>query len=120
MKYKLVNDYIDEIKDMLKDGLIATSIFNQDGEIIAEYNLSSQSTLACNSITNYILKKFRDHNLSNIDKYMIFSLEDDKILIIIPLYNHRWMILIDNNIIKLGILLNRVIPEIREKFKKIL
>jgi hypothetical protein len=118
---QLLNEYIEELKDTLQDGLIATSIFNQeDGVPIAEYNIKANSNLAYNSITNYILKKFRDNNLSNIDKFMIFSLENDVTLVIIPVYNYRWAILVDNNKIKLGVLLNMTIPKTRKKLKEIL
>jgi hypothetical protein len=121
MNQEILLEYIEELKDELKDGLIATSIFNQeDGIAIVEYNTQKESTLAYNDITNYIISKFREHNIENIDKYMIFSLENNNILIIIPLLNYRWAILVDNNIVKLGVLLNMTISNRRKKFKSIL
>jgi len=121
MKIELLEKHIEELQETLQDGLVATSVFNQeDGVSIVEYNTKNHFNLAYNSITNYILKKFRDYNLLNIDKYMIFSLENDMILIIIPLYNYRWALVVDNNKIKLGILLNAIIPQTREKFKEII
>jgi hypothetical protein len=109
------------LKDNLDDGLIATSLCNQeDGIAIAEYNSSLDATLAYNDIVNYTIKKFRDHNVPNINKYMIFNLENDKTLIIIPLDIYRWTILVDDNKIKLGVLLKIVIPQVREKFKSVL
>lgn len=121
MNQEIVLEYIEGLKDELQDGLIATSIFNkEDGKAIVEYNTQKESTLAYNNVTNYIITKFREHNLANIDKYMIFSIEDNNILIIIPLLNYRWAILVDNDIVKLGVLLKITIPNIQKKFKLIL
>ena len=121
MNKTLLNEYMKNLKDNLDDGLIATSLCNQeDGIAIAEYNSSLDATLAYNDIVNYTIKKFRDHNVPNINKYMIFNLENDKTLIIIPLDIYRWTILVDDNKIKLGVLLKIVIPQVREKFKSVL
>ncbi len=121
MNQEIVLKYIEGLKDELQDGLIATSIFNQeDGKAIVEYNTQKESTQAYDNITNYIITTFREHNLANIDKYMIFSIEDNNILIIIPLLNYRWAILVDNDIVKLGVLLKITIPNTQKKFKLIL
>jgi len=121
MDRELLLEKIKELKSELQDGLIATSIFNQeDGKAIVEYNTQKESTRAYDNITNYIITTFREYNISNIDKYMIFSIEDNNILIIIPLFNYRWAILVDNDIVKLGVLLKITIPSIQKKFKLIL
>ncbi len=121
MDRELLLEKIKELKSELQDGLIATSIFDQeDGKAIVEYNTQKESTQAYDNITNYIITTFREYNIANIDKYMIFSIEDNNILIIIPLFNYRWAIVVDNSIIKLGVLLSMTIPNTRKRFKSIL
>ncbi len=111
---------IRELKDILKDGLLSTVIFDKDSEeIMAEYHYIKDSVKVYNSVINKTLNTFRKNKLSNIDKYMLLHLEDNQILIILPISKYRWIILIDNNKVKLGVLLNIIIPRLRDKFQDI-
>jgi len=112
---------IKELKKTLKDGLLSTIIFDKDSEeIIMEYNYTPNSTKAYNSIIKHTLNIFREYKLDNIDKYMLFHLENNKILVILSIYNYRWTLLVNNNQVKLGVLLNIVIPNMRNKFQDII
>lgn len=112
---------IEELKKTLKDGLLSTIIFDKDSEeIIMEYNYTPNSTKAYNSIIKHTLNIFREYKLDNIDKYMLFHLENNKILVILSIYNYRWTLLVNNNQVKLGVLLNIVIPNMRNKFQDII
>ncbi len=111
---------ITELKDILKDGLLSTVIFDKDSEeIMAEYHYIKDSVKVYNSVINKTLNIFRKNKLSNIDKYMLLHLEDDQTLVILPISKYRWILLIDNNQVKLGVLLNIIIPRLRDKFQDI-
>ena len=112
---------IDELKKTLEDGLLSTIIFEKDNDsAVVEYNSVDNSTKAYNRLINSTLEIFREYRFDNIDKYMLFHLENDGILIILPLYNYRWVLLIDNNRVKLGSILNIIIPNTRKKFENII
>jgi len=117
----LLDSEIEELKESLKDGLISTTIFHKNnGQPIIEYNSIPSSSSAYNNIVNHTLKIFREYNLENIDKYIIFNLEDDKSLIILPLIDYRWAILVDNQKVKLGVILKVIIPNSRKRFEEII
>ncbi len=121
MRSVLLENEVRELKESLKDGLVSTSIFHKNnGQPIVEYNSISTSSGAYNNIVNHTLKIFREYNLDNIDKYIIFNLEDDKSLIILPLIDYRWAILVDNSRVKLGVILKVIIPNSRKRFEEII
>lgn len=121
MDIKKLNQAIEQLKDTLGDGLIATDIFTiQDGISIAGYNPQPKASAMFNVLTNNIIKTLRVADFPSLDKYFLMNLEGDKMVIILPLGEYRWGILIDTNKAQLGLLVSIAIPDSIKAFQEAL
>ncbi len=107
-----LNKAVDSLKEKLGEALLATDIWSGAGmRSIAGWNIQPDASALFGQIiqsTNQVLEK---SGYSNIYKYGIFDLVDGNMAVLIPIDEYAWGMLVNGKIIKLGLLLNVVLPE---------
>ena len=115
---KKLNSVIEDMKKDLGDALITAVIYSSaDGKSAASYNEKSKTSAIFNQATRYLFNALKDSEFSSIGRYYIVDLVDEKMLIVIPLGEYQWGMLIDRKKAQLGLLLNVVVPKIVDAFK---
>ena len=118
MDTKKLRDAIKILKDDLGEGLIATDIFTvAEGMSIAGYNSQPKANALFNNLTTDLMKTLRSANFPNLSKYYILDLEGDHLLIVLPLGDYRWGILVNSKKVQLGLLLSIAIPNSIKAFE---
>jgi len=121
MNVQKLNHAIEQLKGDLGDGLVATDIFTvKDGISIAGYNTQPKASALFNLLTSNIMKTLRGAGFPNLDKYFMLNLEGDKMVIILPLGEYRWGMLVDTTKAQLGLLVSIAIPNSLEAFEEAL
>jgi len=121
MNIKKINQAIETLKEDVGDGLIACDIFTvADGMSIASYNPQPKASALFNQLTTTIMKTLRNARFPNLNKYYILDLEGDHLVIILPLGDYRWGILVNSKKVQLGLLLSVAIPNSIETFEEAL
>ncbi|MBN1693809.1 response regulator [candidate division WOR-3 bacterium] len=103
------------LKKELGKGLLAANIFTINGnKTLVSYNSSSKIGKVFNEMTQKLNEYLNEMKLPSINKHYIMDLEDNKTLIIMAFKEYRWAILVDSRELKLGLLVNLVLPNIIE------
>ena len=119
MNVQKLNQAVEAMKKDLGDGLLATDIWIvADGVSIAAYNPQPKATALFNQLTSYLADTLRDSGFPGLGKYYLLDLVDNNMVIILPMGEYRWGMLIDSSKIQLGLLLNIVIPKIIDAFEE--
>lgn len=118
MNVQRLNQCVENLKRDLGEGLLATSIVsNTDGLAIASHNSSPKAAAIFASITDSINTGLAKGPYPPLGKYYILDLCDNKMLIFLPLGNFQWGVAIDTTKVKLGLLLNVVLPDMVNNFE---
>jgi predicted regulator of Ras-like GTPase activity (Roadblock/LC7/MglB family) len=118
MNVQKLNQCVENLKRDLGDGLLATSIVsNSDGLAIASHNSSPKAAAIFASITESISNGLAKGPYPPLGKYYILDLCDNKMLLFLPLGDYQWGIALDSTKVKLGLLLNIVLPEMVSNFE---
>jgi CheY-like chemotaxis protein len=119
MNVQKLNQAVDAMKKDLGDGLLATDIWIvTDGVSIAAYNPQPKATALFNQLTSYLADTLRDSGFPGLGKYYLLDLVDNNMVIILPMGEYRWGMMVDSSKIQLGLLLNIVIPKIIDAFEE--
>ena len=119
MNIKQVKKSIDKLKDDLEDALIMTDIFTTaDGESIAGYNTQPKACAHFSKVTNHMVKALKESNFPKLNNFYIVNLMNSLVLIVLPLDEYQWVMLIDTSKAPLGLLLNIILPKIVDSFKE--
>ncbi len=103
------------LKKELGKGLLAANIFTINGsKTLVSYNSSPKTGKILNEMAQKINKYLNEMELPSVNKYYIMDLADNKTLIIITFREYRWAILVDSRELKLGLLINLILPNIIE------
>lgn len=106
------------LKKELGKGLLAASIFTIAGsKTLVSYNSSSKICKFLNKMNQEINKCLNEMDLPSINKYYIIDLAENITLIVITFEEYRWAILVDSRELKIGLLINLVLPNIIEMLK---
>jgi len=118
MDVQKLNQTIELMKKDLGEGFLATDIFTiADGVSVASYNGQPKACALFNQLTNYLSETLDGSDLPSLGKYYILDLVDNKMIVVLPMEEYRWGILVDSSKIMLGLLLNIVIPKIIDEFE---
>jgi CheY-like chemotaxis protein len=121
MNIQKLNKAIESLRESLGSGLLSTDIFGtEDGQPIVGINSKPEACAIFTQITDYLNKALKDTRLPEIGRYYLLDLVDQKMLLVIPMGDFIWSMLIDGNKTKLGMLLNLVIPKAIESFEEAL
>ncbi len=107
------------LKNDLGNALLAADIFGSaDGQSIAGHNSQPKASALFGQLTHFLGKSLEDSGFPRLGKYYILDLADAKMVIVIPLGDYQWGLLIDTKKVQLGLLLNVVMPKIIDAFEE--
>lgn len=110
---------VEELKQDLGPALISTDIWSiSDGQGIVSYNSQPKACALLNKVSRDIESTMSDSDLPELNKYYLLDLIDDKMVIVIPLADHQWAMVLDKNHLQLGLLLNVILPKIVDTFEE--
>ena len=118
MNAKKLNEAIEVQKENLGDGLLATDIYaSADGQSLVGHNSNPQACALFNRITNMLNGALDGSAFPKLSGFYAINLEGGNMVIVIPLGDFQWGMLIDTNKTQLGLLLNVAIPKMIEAFE---
>jgi hypothetical protein len=121
MNIQKVNASVEKLQAELGAGLLATDIFAaSDGQSIAGYNSQPKASALFNQLTDYLVKALKGSGFPDLGRYLAIELEGNAVVIIVPLGDFRWGMLVDTKRTQLGLLLNVVMPQLIEDFRQAL
>jgi YesN/AraC family two-component response regulator len=119
MNIQKLNKAIESLRESLGSALISTDIFgSEDAQSIAGYNSQPAAAAVFTQITNYLNSSLRDAKFPEIGRYYLLDLVDRKMVLIIPMGDYIWGMLIDGTKTQLGLLLNLAIPKAISAFEE--
>jgi hypothetical protein len=117
MNVAKLNAAVELLKSNLGESLLSTAIaMNVDGQPIASFNSSPKFAALIVKVINVINDTTRVGGLPQIGKYATFDLQDDRVLVVLPLGEYIWGILLDSAKTQMGLLLNIEIPRAIDAF----
>ena len=119
MNVKKLKEAIEVQKQNLGDGLLATDIYaSADGQSLIGYNSNPQACALFNRITEMLGTALKDSNFPRLSGYYILNLDGGHMVVVLPMGEYQWGMLIDTNKTKLGLLLNVAIPKMMTSFEE--
>jgi hypothetical protein len=119
MNVQKLNKSIDVLREDVGDALIATDIWTvADGQIIAGWNKQPQAAAIFNDLTNHMIKTLEVAKFPVLGRYYLLDLVDKNMVVIIPLGDYQWGILLNSEKAPLGLLLNVIIPKSIDAFEE--
>ena len=117
MNVAKINAAIELLKSNLGESLLSTAIaMNVDGQSIAGFNSSPKFAALIVKAINVINDTTKIGGLPQIGKYATFDLQEDRVLVVLPLGEYIWGILLDSSKTQMGLLLNIEIPAAIDAF----
>jgi YesN/AraC family two-component response regulator len=118
MDIKKLQDSINVLKEDLGDGLLATDIYAvTDGQSVAAYNTNPKACALFNRMTFQMNRSLKDSGFPTIGKYYMMDLVDKKRVVVMPMGDYQWGILLDGSV-ALGLLLNVALPKAIDNFEQ--
>jgi len=112
MNVAKLNKSIETLKENLAGGLLATDIWGTaDMQSIAGWNTQPAATALFGQIISSTNQALQGSGFPGLGKYCIFDLVDGKMVVIIPMGDFAWGMLVDGKKIQLGLLLNVALPK---------
>jgi hypothetical protein len=117
MNVTKLNEAIGVLKTNLGESLLSTAIaMNIDGQSIAGFNSNPKFAALIVKIVKVVNDTAKISGIPLIGKYAIFELQDDQLMVILPLGEYIWGILLDGTKTQMGLLLNIEIPAAIDAF----
>src|SRR4030065_859652 len=111
MNVAKLNEAVEVLKSNLGESLLSTAIaMNVDGQPIAGFNASPTFAALIVKVINTINDAAKISGLPLIGRYATFDLQNDRVLVVLPLGEYIWGILLDSAKTQMGLLLNIEIP----------
>jgi YesN/AraC family two-component response regulator len=112
MNVSKLNKSIETLKESLGAGLLATDIWGtNDMQSIAGWNSQPAATALFGQIINSTNQALQGAGFPGLGKYCIFDLVDGKLVVLIPMGDYAWGMLVDGKKAQLGLLLNVALPK---------
>ena len=117
MNIQKLNESIEIVKRDLGASLIATDIFTTaDGTSIAGFNSQPKACALFNELTTNLENSLTTSGFPGLNEYYLLQLKDGHLVVVLYLLDYQWGFLVNSNKVKLGLLLNIVVPSAREAF----
>jgi DNA-binding response OmpR family regulator len=111
MNVQKLNKAIEILKESLGGALMATDIWGSaDMQSIAGFNSQPAATALFGQIINSTNRALKDSGFPMLGKYCVFDLVDGKMVVLIPMGEYAWGMLVDGKKAQLGLLLNVALP----------
>jgi YesN/AraC family two-component response regulator len=112
MNVSKLNKSIETLKESLGGALLATDIWGtSDMQSIAGWNSQPAATALFGQIINSTNQALQGSGFPGLGKYCIFDLVDGKLVVLIPMGDYAWGMLVDGKKAQLGLLLNVALPK---------
>ena len=112
MNVSKLNKSIETLKESLGGALLATDIWSSsDMQSIAGWNSNPAATALFGQIINSTNQALQGSGFPGLGKYCIFDLVDSKLVVLIPMGDYAWGMLVDGKKAQLGLLLNVALPK---------
>jgi hypothetical protein len=112
MNVSKLNKSIDTLKENLAGALVATDIWGTaDMQSLAGWNTQPAATALFGQIISSIDGALKGSGFPGLGKYCVFDLVDGKLIVIIPMGDFAWGMLVDGKKVQLGLLLNVALPK---------
>jgi hypothetical protein len=118
MNIKKLKKAIEELKTNLGPGLLATDIFDSaEKQSIAGWNSNPQACALFGTITESMNNALSASAFPTLDKYYLLNLVSSKLVMVIPLGDYQWGMLLDKEQASLGLILNIALPNAISAFE---
>ncbi len=119
MNVKKLKGTIEELKEDLGPALLSTDIWAMsDGQSIVGYNPQPKACALLNKVSKDLEKSLKSSDLPELNRYYLLDLVDNKMVVVIPLADHQWAMVLDKRELQLGMLLNIVLPKMIDAFEE--
>jgi hypothetical protein len=117
MNVQKLNDAVELLKTNLGESLLATAIaMTVDGQSIAGINSNPKLAAVMVKLVKVVNEVTKVSGLPSLEKYATFDLQEDKVLVVLPLGDYVWGMVLDTNKTQMGLLLNIEIPAAIDAF----
>lgn len=121
MNVKKLQNSAKLLKDDLGDGLLACDIWGSaDGQSIVGINSQPQACALFNRITNYLGEALKASGYPELGRYYFIDLTSNNLVVVVPMGDYQWGMLIDTKKVQLGLLMNIVLPKVVDAFEEAL
>ncbi len=121
MNIPKLNKAIDSLKESLGGALLSTDIFSSDdAQSVAGWNSNPMACAIFSQFTATLNKNLSESKFPEIGRYYLLDLVDKKMVVVIPMGDFQWGMLIDGTKTQLGLLLNLAIPKAVGAFEEAL
>ena len=108
-----LKEAIEMLKNDLGEGLLATDIISRsDGQAIMGYNTQPAACALFAQLTGYLMKALAESGFPGLGRYYLLDLVDKNAVIILPLGENLWGMLVDTKKTPIGLVLNVAVPKI--------
>ncbi len=118
MNIQKLNLCMDILRKDLGDGFVASCIITtEDGQVLIstdQANIASATIL--NDATTFISNAMKTYP-TELGQYYYIDVAGNMAVLVIPFGNYQWTITINKKLVKLGLLLNVVLPAIINAFE---
>ncbi len=119
MNLKMLKTAIDGLKEDLGPALLSTDIWSSsDGQSILGYKTRPKACALLNTVTGNLESSLKGSDLPELNRYYLLDLVDDKMVVVIPLADYQWAMVLDKTELQLGMLLNVVLPSVIDTFEE--
>jgi CheY-like chemotaxis protein len=118
MNVQKLNNAIEVLREDVGDALIATDIWTTaDGQILAGWNKQPQAAAIFNDLTKHMMNTLEVAKFPVLGRYYILDLVEKNMVVIIPMGQYQWGILLNSDKAPLGLLLNVIVPKCIDAFE---
>lgn len=119
MNVKKLQKSVDVLKENLGEGLMATDIWMvNDATSIVGINSQPEAVALFNQMSDFLAKTLNGSGFPKLGKYFMIDLVGEKFVVVMPLGDFRWGMLIDRTKVQLGMVLNIAIPKAVSAFEE--
>jgi len=119
MNVQKLNESIEVLKNNLGQSLVACDIFTtEDAQSIAGYNTQPVASALFCRITNMMNESLADSGFPTLGKFYLLDLANKFKVVVLPLGEYQWGMLIDGTKIQLGLALNVALPKAIKAFEE--
>lgn len=116
---KLLDLAVQDLRSVLRDGLIATDIWDRgDGLSLAGFNQQPVAVALFTRITIELESSLTDSNFPPLARYYLLDMEGNHTVVVINHGNLLQGVLVDNKRANLGILISVAIPRMLDAIAK--
>lgn len=119
MNVAKLKESINALRENLGEGLVSTDIYSsQDGQSVAGWNSNPKACALFNNTTNNLNKSLAGSGFPTLGRYYLLNLIENKTVVVIPLGQYQWGMLIDNSKTQMGLLINVALPQAIDLFEE--